>query len=482
MKVLQKQSQGSSTSTYNTILQSFIMPMMDLQAHTTHMKCLQFLEKSQWLRPAQLLELQNKRLKALLNYAYETVPFYRRRFRDAGIKPGDIRGVGQLAKLPRLSKEEIRKNIQEMVSTRISKSRLIPFKTGGSTGVPLKFLKDKRTTSWALAATSRSYRWADLDLGDKYLILWSSAFDMSMSQELRGFLHARLMRYQMLSSYQMSDSSMVKFVELIRRYKPKALKGYTSSLVLFAHYLKLHGKVDLNLRSVISTAETLFPADRKLMEEQFGCDVYDTYGSREIAMMAGECQEHQGLHVSSETVALEFVKENENVAAGEIGEILATDLQNYGMPLIRYEIGDAGRPSDALCTCGRGLPLIESVDGRVTDFIRTNDGRTIPGCILTYLLSDLPVQKYQFVQTELNSVTVKIVKDNGYSSGDDEKIASRIKQKIGPEFGVTVEHVDSIPSSSRSGKFLAVISNIPAFGPSDISFIRSNTNDENYRR
>jgi len=451
---------------YKVGLRKLIMPVMDLQAHTTHLKSLQFLERSQWLRPSELRKLQNKRLRALLNHAYETVPFYRRRFKDAALKPDDIREVEQLNKLTPLTKAEIRKNINEIVSTQIPRSYLTPFATGGSTGTPLKFFKDRRTTSWAYAATSRSYQWAGLDLGDKYLILWSSPFDLSVSQELRGFLHQRLMRYQIVPSSQMSDSSMTRLVEIIRRYKPKALKGYASVLILFARFLSQHRINALNLHSVISTAETLFPADRKLMEEQFGCRVYDTYGSREIALMAGECEEHQGLHVSAETVALEFVEENENVAPGELGQILVTDLQNYGMPLIRYSIGDAGRPSDAVCSCGRGLPMIESIDGRVTDFIRASDKRYIPGPMFIYLFSDLPVRKYQIIQTELNKLTVKIVKDSGYSSSDDYKIMSRIKQIVGSEFAIDIDHVRSILPSSRSGKFLAVISKIPDFGSS----------------
>jgi phenylacetate-CoA ligase len=451
---------------YKVGLRKLIMPVMDLQAHTTHLKSLQFLERSQWLRPTELRELQNKRLRALLKHSYETVPFYRRRFKDAGLRPDDIREVGQLAKLPVLTKAEIRRNIREIVSTQIPRSQLTPFATGGSTGTPLKFFKDKRTTSWAYAATSRAYEWAELDLGDKYIVLWGSPFDLSVSQELKGFLHQRLMRYQIVPSSQMSDQTMVKFVETIRRYKPKALKGYTSVLVIFARYLKQHGIRTLNLHSVISTAETLFPADRKLMEEQFGCQVYDTYGSREIALMAGECKEHQGLHVSAETVVLEFVKENENVAPGELGQILVTDLQNYGMPLIRYSIGDAGKPSDAVCMCGRGLPLIESIDGRVTDFIRSSDKRYIPGPMFIYMFSDLPVRKYQIIQTELNKLTVKIIKDTGYSNTDDQKIMARIKQIVGQEFTIDIDHVSSIPPSSRSGKFLPVISKVPGFSSS----------------
>lgn len=463
MNLKQKGITRRVANIYNVVLKTAIMPLLDLEGQTYHVKCLNFLEKSQWLSPAQLQELQNKRLRALLKYAYETVPFYRRRFKDVKLKPEAIQNVQQLAKLPRLTKEEIRRNLRELVSTQTPKSKLTLFATGGSTGEPLKFFKDKRTISWAYAATSRNYRWANLDLGEKYLILWGSPFDVSVSSEFRGILHERLMRYRILPCTQMSESSMGQYVQKIRRYRPKALKGYTSALVLFARYLKEHRIGNLNIRSIISTAETLFPADRKLIEEQFDCAVYDTYGSREIALMAGECEEHHGLHISAETVVLEFVKNNENVAAGELGEILVTDLQNYGMPLIRYSNGDAGRPSDDICSCGRGLPLIKSIDGRVTDFVRAGDGRRVPGPVFTLLFGELPVKKYQIVQTAFNKLTVKVVKDAGYSADDDRKIVSRLATIVGEKVEINIEYVADIPPSSRSGKFLPVVSRIPAF-------------------
>jgi len=136
------------------------------------------------------------------------------------------------------------------------------------------------------------------------------------------------------------------------------------------------------------------------------------------------------------------------------------------MPLIRYSIGDAGRPSDTVCSCGRGLPLVKSIDGRVTDFIYGSNKKYIPGPAFIYMFSDLPVRKYQIIQTEINKLTVKIVADTGYSNTDDQKIVTRIKQIVGPEFAIDINHVSSIPSSSRSGKFLAVISKISSFSSS----------------
>jgi phenylacetate-CoA ligase len=207
----------------------------------------------------------------------------------------------------------------------------------------------------------------------------------------------------------------------------------------------------------------LFAPDRALVEKQLNCEVYDTYGCREVAMLAGECPEHAGYHISSETVLLEFVRDGEGVSAGELGEILITDLQNYGMPLIRYSVGDAGEPSDELCSCGRGLPLMKSIEGRVTDFICTADGKYISGPALTLIFSDLNVVRYQVVQRKIDQFLVSVIVDHGYSEADDLKIVSRMKTLIAPNIEVDVQHVNSIPKSSRSGKHRAIISEVPLF-------------------
>lgn len=450
---------------YKAVLKNLIMPLIDVKSQTSHVRCLNFLEKSQWLSPDELQALQNKKLRALLKHAYETVSFYRKRFKEAHIRPETLRNVKDIARLPILTKEEVRKNLPNLVSSAVPTRRLTLFATGGSTAEPVKFYKDRRTTSWAYAATSRSYRWAGLDLGDKYMILWGSPFDLSVSKRVAGFLHSQFMRYQLLPSSYMSDQDMANFVTAIRRYKPKALKGYASALVLFARYMKEHQVRNLNLHSVISTAENLYPADRKLIEEQFDCDVYDTYGSREFAMMAAECKEHHGLHVSAETVVLEFARDGENVAAGELGEILVTDLENYGMPMIRYAIGDAGRPTDEVCSCGRGLPLMKSIDGRVTDFARAVDGRYVPGPDLLFFFLGIHAKKYQIIQKQYEKVIVRIVKDTDYSDLDEKRFVTGIKQTLGNTVEVATEYVNQIPSSSRSGKFLSVICEIPLSEP-----------------
>lgn len=448
---------------YNQILKTFIFPLMEVRRGTNQLKCWQTLEMTQWLSRTRIEELQYKALRAILKHAYETVPFYNRQFKKIGIKPEDIKSIQQMIKLPKLTKEEIRRNLQSMISTSVPRRKLVYSMTGGSTGEPLRFFKDKRTISWFNAAVNRNYRWAGLDLGDKYISLWGSPFDLSISTKLSGFMKNLFERHKILSSSEMSEKFMAQYVEIIRKYKPKVMKGYASALVWFAKYLKQREISDLNIHSIISTAEMLFEPDRKLLEEQFNCEVYDTYGCREFAILAGECPEHSGYHISAETALLEFTKDNESVSAGESGEILITDLQNYGMPFIRYSVGDAGKQSDEICSCGRGLPLMKLIEGRITDFIYTKDDRYIPGIGLIIIFADLKIRRFQIVQRKIDELLVRIEAGTDYSAEDERKIMSRMKKIVGENIEVIIEHVDSIPRSPTSGKHRFIVSEISPF-------------------
>ena len=436
---------------------------MEVRRGTNQLQYWQILERTQWLSRKSIEELQYKALRAILKHACDTVPFYNRQFKKIGIKPEDIKNIQQLVKLPKITKDEIRTNLPSFMSTSVPRRRLEYSMTGGSTGEPLRFFKDKRTISWSNAAVNRNYRWAGLDFGDKYISLWGSPFDISLSRKLSGFMKNLLERHRILSSSEMSEKSMAQYVEIIRKFKPKVIKGYASALVWFAGYLKQRGISDLNVHSIISTAEKLFEPDRKLVEEQFNCEVYDTYGSREFAILAGECPEHSGYHISAETALVEFTRDNEIVSAGELGEILVTDLQNYGMPFIRYSIGDAGKPSKEICSCGRGLPMMKLIEGRITDFICTKDDRYISGPGLTLLFSDLNIRRYQIVQKKIDELLVRIVIGANYSDEDERKIMSRMKKTVGEKTEVVIEHVDSIPRSPTSGKHRFIVSEIPLF-------------------
>jgi phenylacetate-CoA ligase len=239
---------------------------------------------------------------------------------------------------------------------------------------------------------------------------------------------------------------------------------------MIAKYLLENGIDDVRPRAVITSAETLLFSRRRIIQDAFGCPVFDYYGSREISAIAGECEEHSGYHISAENVVLEFVREEEHVSPGESGVILATNLRNFAMPFIRYELGDVGRPSNESCSCGRGLPLMSAIEGRVSEFMAVYDkrlGRVIPVSpagpgVIGVALQHVPLESYRIIQESLSKVVIKAVKGKGYSKAHTEFLVDYVRKYLGDSITIEVEFVNYIPPLP-SGKRSAFISKINPF-------------------
>jgi phenylacetate-CoA ligase len=249
------------------------------------------------------------------------------------------------------------------------------------------------------------------------------------------------------------------YVEKIKRSGVKIIRGYASSMYLLAKYMKKFDVKDINIDAVMTTGEILFPHYRKLIESQFGCKVFDGYGGESI-VVAFECEKHNGYHVCDEDVVLEFLRRNENIATEKTGELVLTSLSNYAMPFIRYRISDIGKKSSGRCGCGRGLSMIDSIQGRDTDIVIAPDGNSLVVHFFTILFEYLDgVDQFQVIQKKIDKLVVKIVKNDKFSKKDSEHIKNEIKKKMGDSVEIEIEIVDNIPLS-KSGKRRFVISNI----------------------
>jgi len=441
---------------YSLLLKRVLLPIASLMKGMNVMSCLRELERTQWYSKEQIEQLQARRLHALLEHAYRNVPYYHRMFKMSRVRPTDIRGPGDLRKLPILNKEDVRNHLSELVATNYPRKRLSLMSTSGSTGQPLKFYHDNSAKSYIYAANIRSNSWAGLEYGDKYARFTGSPFDSGIRAYER-ICDVLTRRVASLPSYDITEARLFEYVQKIRRSKPKAIIGYASALYLLGSFVKDQGISDVTVGTVISSSEQLWR--RELIEETFHSKVFDNYSSREFAI-AAQCEMRGGYHILSELILLEFVKGNEGVSTGEVGEILVTDLTNYGMPFIRYRIGDLGRPCEDLCSCGRGLPLIESIEGRSMDYITTCDGRILSGGNLTMLFKDLRVRQFQVHQKARTKVVVRVVRAPGYSREDSEKIVSGMKRLIGPETNVELILQESIDMGTISGKRRFIMSDI----------------------
>lgn len=421
------------------------------------MRCLRELERSQWLKPEEIDAMQHKGLSSLLEYSYHNVPYYRRIFKERGLKPEDVRTKEDLTKLPILTKKDVKDNFYDLVTRKPSEWRVIETSTSGTTGKPFKFYTTEEQLSWENAAGYRMMKWYGFDVGHKLALIWAMPFDYNPGKVSTRTCNL-LMGQRILNCYGMSKDNMSRFARDLKKFRPDILKGYSSGLHFFAEFLECEG-IDVNPKTVVSCAEQLFDYQRLKLKEVFQCEVYDFYAAREATGIASECPKHHGYHIHAENQILEFVRDGEQVSSGETGAILITNLRNYAMPFVRYEIGDLGEPSDECCSCGRGLPLMRRLEGRSSDIIATKDGRFTSSPSVHYIVSRLPVTQYQIIQESYERIRIKIVTEKGYSERHNREIIRRIRKNIG-DFDIDFEFVDSIPLAS-SGKRRVVVSKVP---------------------
>jgi phenylacetate-CoA ligase len=243
------------------------------------------------------------------------------------------------------------------------------------------------------------------------------------------------------------------YVEEFRKFKPEVIKGYANAIYMLAKYCNDNSIEDLQPRTLITSAEKLLDSRRSVIEDAFNAKVFDYYGSREIGAIAAECEEHNGYHISAENIVLESIRDGESTSFGEEGAVIVTNLRNYGMPFIRYQIGDVGKLSDEKCSCGRGLPMMSSIEGRLSDFLAIYDKKAdkiVPymvgapgfvGAIFMYV----PVNSYRVIQERLDKIRIQLVRGKGYSEKDNDFVITAVKRFLGDNCEVEFEYLDDIP-------------------------------------
>lgn len=411
------------------------------------------LEKTQYLSKDELLGIQWRRFKDLLIFVFAHNDFYRRRFNSAGIRPDDVRTMEDVARLPLLTKEEIRFNDLAMISNGYAIDGLMKVKTGGSTGKALEIYLTEDCSERRNACARRHDKWTGWKPGEPAGAVWGNpAIPMDFRSRLKAFL---LGPYIFLDTMCISDEAVLKFAREWERIKPSLLYGHAHSIFLLAEFVRRLGIEAIRPKGIISTSMTLMPHERVVIEEVFGTKVTDRYGCEEVSLIASECERHAGMHLNIEHLLIEFVKDDGSAAApGELGTIVVTDLMNYAMPLIRYRVEDVGIPSDRLCPCGRGLPLMEKVLGRTADFLVKNDGSRVAGIsLIERLLTNNPgIYQMQVVQSALDRFEVMLVKSNVY---DEEKTLKQLKhdfEAIFPSALLSFHFVENIMPEA-SGKY-----------------------------
>jgi len=412
--------------------------------------------RTQHLAEKDLRERQLRALQELLRFAWTHNRFYRTRYTEAGLHPEDVRTLEDFARLPLLTKDDLRANPDALVSDPFDKSRLSHRRTGGSTGVPVHVYWSWDAIPLKDALVRRHDEWAGFLPGERRAALWG---DIKPPATLKARLaDAVFKRTIFLDTLKLDERNMLEFAERIRATGTRLLFGHGHSLYFLAQFLKERGVRDVGLAGIISSSEMLPPEERRVVEEVFGRIVFDRYGSEEVGLIASECTEHDGLHVAAEGIHVEIL----GGAEAEPGRIVVTDLLNRGTPLIRYDIGDLATTKAGACRCGRGLPRIGRVTGRTSDFLYTPEGKRISGIsILDTVTIHIPgFRQVQVVQERLDELTFNVVKDSSFSELSLARLADAVSRYFGPAMRHRVAYVDTIPMTGR-GKFQFSICRVP---------------------
>ncbi len=416
--------------------------------------------KNQWDSPEMVTRRQWGELQALLKHAYEHSSWYRNQFEHLKLTPQDLKSIDDFRKLPFVSKDDIRQHRDEMLADNY-RDRVYEHKTGGSTGAPLGFFVNHTSYEWRRAVSMRGYSWAACEEGDRQFYVWGAPIGTPpLKQRVKTTLHNAALRRRIFSSFGFSESAMAECVRQINEFRPLTIIGYTNALCLLAEHILEHHMVVVPVDGIITAAEGVNDVQRQTIERAFSAPVFASYGSREFMLIGMECEQHNGLHVSSENLFVEVIKDGKPAGDGETGEIVITDLHNFGMPFIRYKMGDLGVATMRTCPCGRGLPLLQRVEGRVLDVIRTPDGRIVPGEFFPHLLKEFStVKQFQVVQKRTDLLEIKLVLRDGEQNGQLERIELEIRKVLGTTITVNLKPVDEI-HQSPSGKFRVTISEI----------------------
>ncbi len=436
----------------DSLVRHLFEPLWDRYEGSVRLATLARLRQSQWRSRAEIEAGQNLLLRQLVSHAAATSPFYRSRFAKAGIEPSAVRSIADLADLPLLTKDDVREHRDRIVSTAYRPDQLVLAKTGGSTGVALRVYCDRKGIQLRAGAALRADEWSGWRLGQPLASIWGNPpRPVTLKNKVRRLVKDRVIY---LDTMHIDDQAVDDFLAEWRTMRPGLLYGHAHSIFILCEILRSSG-ISLNPSGVVATSMMLIESERRVIEEVCGIKVTNRYGCEEVSLIACECEEHRGMHLNADHNIVEFLRDDGTACApGEDGRIVVTELINRGMPMLRYEVGDRGVPSDRDCPCGRGLPLMEHLTGRVADFLVATSGHRVAGIsIIENTLTRLPgIAQMQVIQAEARLLQVNLVPGSEYGRETESALIASLQDYLGDEVQVRVEQVAAIPQE-ESGKY-----------------------------
>jgi histidinol-phosphate aminotransferase len=415
-----------------------------------------FLSRSQFWPDERRQKYVMENLRRTLVRAYEGTAFYREQFRNAGFNPRtDFRSPEDLSRLPLLTKNDVRKNINDIIDHRFEKGS-IPTHTSGSTGEPLPMRLNEYFMAFDNACLFRHWSWTGYTFGGRMAALRTYVPSKATEPLWR---YDRLKNTMYFSAYHLSPANCSEYVDRLLEFRPKFIKAYPSSIAVFAEFAYAHrDKFDF-LHGIFTASETLLASERDRIERTFGKKLFNWYGMTEPAVIITECEQHEGMHINWEYGYPEFLP-SDDLAPNEF-RLVTTGFHNPVMPFIRYETGDIVRLYDTprACPCGRNMPLVHSIVGRKDECIIMDDGRRLPSINFYSLFREFPeILKFQIIQYGRTELLCKVAlrprAQDFYSL--TLKLEDGLRQRVGSKVTLNIEYTDKFVTNS-DGKTLPIV-------------------------
>ena len=426
------------------------------------------LERSQWWTPEELASQQFRQLNHVVQHAYRTVPFYRRKFDERQLDSAKVASPEHWAEMPLLARRDIQLSGTELHSTDIptlhgpTKSST----TSGSTNQPVTTLGTGLTEFFWRVLTLRDHFWHRRDFSQSLATIRYIGNKMAatISDEVReeNWGVATQGVVSTGPAFRLSiQSTIEEQVRWLLRMKPGYLLSYPSALLAIARSLEAQNEKLPALLGLRTFGEILEPECRQVCQRLFDVKIVDTYSSQEVGYIALQCPEHQHYHTQSENLLVEILDETGRPCRpGEIGRVVVTTLHNFAMPLLRYDIGDYAEVGER-CPCGRGLPVLKRILGRKRNLLVMPDGqRRWPLFNAGERPEELPpFYQFQVIQRSREQIDVLVVRDESFNLPEEETVRKYMQQTLGFPFKIVIQVVESIPRSP-TGKFEDFISEI----------------------
>ncbi len=409
----------------------------------------------------ELKKQQEKQLYKIIKYVYKNIPYYKKLFDKEGINPSKIKKIKDLEKIPILTKEIIKKNINlfQPIKKQIKYINYFNNATGGTTGEPLKYKNSRKDRLISGILLYRGWANAGYQLGDKMIMLGGSSLSISKKTKIIQKINEFFRNIKKFSAFDMGVYEMKKITNTISTYKPKFIRGYPSAIYLLAQWIQKNNIQIYSPKAIFTTSENLYPKMRKIIEKIFKCKIFDNYGLYDGGLSTYECNIHKGMHIDTEKSILEVIDKNNKQKKEGKGKIIATDLYNTAFPFVRYDTGDIGTITHSSCKCGFQTPRIK-ISGRSVDVFKTPDGKNIHGWFFLYMFWKYQkgIDNYQVIQDKLDHITIKLVINKDFDKNQLKKIKA-ITQNKSPKWKIIFKFVKKI-KVPKNGKYKFIVSKI----------------------